>query len=71
MLVAWLDFCSDTSIRPNDQEQSLFRRMHAPQYNLGGLPIVFLGPPQLRFIESGYLNVGHPKGFWNPMPTVR
>ena len=55
MLVAWLDFCDDGHICPNDLEQLLFRRMHAPQYYLAGLPVAFLGPSQLRFIAERLL----------------
>ena len=55
MLVAWLDFCGDGHICPTDLEQLLFRRMHAPQYYLAGLPVAFLGPSQLRFIVDPLL----------------
>ena len=67
MLVAWLDFCSDGHICPNELEQLLFRRMHAPQYYLAGLPVAFLGPSQLHFIaEPLFLELSAPAKILQP-----
>ena len=66
MLVAWLDFCGDGHICPNDLEQLLFRRMHAPQYYLAGLPVAFLGPSQLRFIAEPLLELWTPAKILQP-----
>ena len=66
MLVAWLDFCGDERIGPDAVEQALFRRMHAPQYYLAGLPVAFLGPSQLRFIAEPLL-----LDVWSPTKILR
>jgi hypothetical protein len=55
MLVVWLDFCDSRSIVPDDLEQLIFRRMHAPQYYFAGLPVTFFGPSQVNFIARPLL----------------
>jgi hypothetical protein len=57
MLVAWLDFCNDRQLQPSLVEQILFRQLHAPQLYLAGLPLDFLGGPQIRWIVRPLLDL--------------
>lgn len=66
MLIAWMDFCSDNRIQPDSVEQMLFRRMHAPQYQLAGLPIAFFSPAQLHFVAEPLINTWQTESLHNP-----
>jgi hypothetical protein len=57
MLIIWLDFCFDKTIRPTLVEQQLFSAMHRPQFYLGGLPLAFFPPPQLSWVIGPLLDL--------------
>jgi hypothetical protein len=63
MLVAWLDFANNPQLHPSPAEQVLFRQLHAPQLYLAGLPLAFLGRPQLRWIASPLLDLWNREAF--------
>jgi hypothetical protein len=56
MRIIWLDFCKDQALNPTTVEKQLFSQMHMPQFFLGGLPLAFLGGPQIGWIVRPLLN---------------
>src|SRR5262249_1741552 len=50
MMLVYLDFCLHSEQEPTPEEKWLFRQWHFPQLYLAGLPLDYLGKPQLRWI---------------------
>lgn len=50
MMLAMIDFAMHSDQVPTHEEWWLFRQWHFPQLYLGGLPLDFMGRPQLRWI---------------------
>jgi hypothetical protein len=57
MLVIWCDFHKDPSLSPSTEESQLFRQINRPQFYLGGLPLAFFSPPQLRWFLRPLLDL--------------
>jgi hypothetical protein len=53
MLQVYIDFSLHNEHEPTEEERWLFRQRHFPQLYLAGLPLDFLGKPQIRWIIRG------------------
>jgi hypothetical protein len=50
MMLVFLSLCLDDELKLTEEERWLFRQWHFPQLYLAGLPLDFLGKPQLRWV---------------------